>query len=70
MAHGDCWLVNPEFHPECHKTMRIAEFGGRPHVVCDACLMVCSIADTYEIPPGEGEGRGKTTIHSQCQGVV
>jgi len=67
MAHGDCWLVNPEFNPACRKSFRIADFGGRPHLVCDACLMVCSIADTYAEAPAAGAGRGKETVHG-CPG--
>lgn len=46
MSEQDCSRVNPDWH--VGHTRDIVIVGGRPHAYCSECLVICSIADTYE----------------------
>jgi len=46
MARGNCLVVNPAWHPGHSKVLRFPE--GPVVVVCEDCLTVVTVADTYE----------------------
>lgn len=60
MSYGDCWKVNPLWHKDCQAVgrVRVDVSSGRPLVVCDHCLCVASIADTYESADAARIARG------------
>jgi len=55
LADLNCWAANRGWH-ETHKK-RVVDFGGNPHVVCDDCLAVATISDTW-LDSDELEVRG------------
>jgi len=48
MADSNCMAVNPDWHRLCGRARHLVVPAQGPNlVVCDDCLVVASIADTY-----------------------